>query len=114
MTNLTDPTMHDPQLAGGDRLRHLLQRIRFNLHLELRIAGPRSPHRSHNGIGRFVLQHRQVVILNQHHIKQTETVIPSAAAGDRVFFQPAPSRRGLAGIEYFRARTPDGRNELRG
>ena len=24
MTNLTDPTMHDPQLATGDRLRHLL------------------------------------------------------------------------------------------
>ena len=66
------------------------------------------------GLGGFASQRREMVVLDEHQVEQTEAVIVSAAAGDRVFFKAPPAGRGFARVEDFRARAFDRRHKLRG
>ena len=42
-----------------------------------------------------------MIVLDQDHIIEAETVIGAAAAGDGIFFEAPPTGRCLAGIEDF-------------
>ena len=45
-----------------------------------------------------------MVVLDQHHVEQADTMIAPTATGDGVFLNTSPSRSGLARIENLRAR----------
>jgi len=40
-----------------------------------------------------------VVLFDQHRVKQTQPMVFAAAGGDRVFLRHAQARQGLAGVD---------------
>src|SRR5437868_14875577 len=54
-----------------------------------------------------------MVVLDQHHVKQPETMIPPAAAGHRIFFETPPAWSRFARIENLGLSPFDGFDKLR-
>ena len=88
--------------AERQHLFELRQRIDLDLDLD-EVAGM--------GLGALdrgadVAGKRDMVVLDQHGIVETEAVIAAAAGADRVFFQRAQSGRRLAGADDARLAFP--------
>ncbi len=94
--------------ASVQHLAQLLERIDLDLNLDEMAGG-----------GLRALEHRanaagdgNVVVFNQHGVIQPETVVETAAATNRVFFERAQARRRLAGTADARTRAGDTAHEL--
>ncbi len=50
-------------------------------------------------VGLFVLESREVVVLNEDHIRQPQAMVLTAAAGDGVFLEAPPAGSRFARVE---------------
>jgi len=91
---------------GG--LGDLGEGVRLHLDLEPGEFFARAGDGGGDGVGRFVVQGDEVIVLDEDHIVQAKPMILAAATGHGVFFEAPPAGRGFAGIENFCAGGVDG------
>ena len=95
----------DPDL---DDLAQLIERIDLDLDLdEMAGGGLRALEHGPDAAG-----DRDVIVLDQDRVIETESVIEAAAATHRIFLQCAQPRRGLARAADAHARAGDATDEL--
>jgi len=100
--------------ASGHRRGDLRERVSLNLHFEPREFLTGTAHRSGNGVRFGVTKRREMVVLDEHQIVETEPMIAPAATSYRVFLEAPPAGRGLARIEDLNVQTFDAVHVLRG
>ena len=86
--------------------RDLLQRVGLDFDFQFRKFFSRAGHGGGDGVGLFVSQRGQMIVLDEDHVEQAEAMIFSAAAGDGVFLKPPPAGRRFARVQDLRARCP--------
>jgi len=69
---------------------------------------------SSDGIGEFGGESREVIVLDEYHVPETDAMVLSATAGDGVLLEKAPAGCGLPGIEDACAGTVYGFDEAVG
>ena len=72
--------------------------IHFHFNQQIGIFSAGRPDRS-GKVTAFARPVRQMIVFNQHTVKQAVAVVGSAAADDRVFFKRSKCRCGFARIE---------------
>lgn len=77
----------------------LLQRIHFTFDERPGQACAGLPHGGGEAFTRAGVCGGEVVVLDQHAVKEAQPVVPAPAAGHRVLFQHAEAGRGLARVE---------------
>ncbi len=85
--------------AGFDGLSDLGERVGFNLDLEPREPSARSSDSSVDGIGFFISQGHEMVVLDENLVVEPHSMIGRASASRGVFFEQTPSGSGFAGVE---------------
>lgn len=64
-----------------------------------------------DGVGQFGGEGGEVIVLDENHVPETDTVILATAAGDGVFLEGAPAGGGFPGVEDAGGGSPDGGDE---
>ncbi len=100
--------------AGFHGLRHLPEGVGFHFNFQLRKFFSRAGDGGSDGIGFFISQGGQVIVLDQNHVEKAQAMIFPAAAGDGVFLKAPPAGRGFAGVENLRSGSVNRGDELRG
>ena len=104
----------DDVRARVSGLRNLFERVGLDFHLQPGKFLARLLNRGGHSIRFFILQRGEMVVFDENHVEQSDTMIFSPAASDGIFFKPPPAGRRLARVENLRPRAADGNHELRG
>ncbi len=96
----------------GDGLINLFECIGLDFNLEFGITGAGAGNGGGDGIGRFIAQGGEMVVLDEDHVIEAMAVISATAAGDGIFLKAPPPGSGFTDVEDFCVCASDGFDEL--
>ena len=88
--------------SGLESLFDLFKCVSFDFNDQAGKFFARTTDGGFDGVGKLVSQGGEVIILNEDLVIKANSMVGAAAAFNRVFFEAAPTRRGLAGVEDLR------------